>query len=156
MAIDLNALATWSYDNGILMHIPTSTTIEIDIAANEDLHLILEAPHWATTGPTDVYSENPDDWIERKLYYNRTNEDPPVLGVEQTIGQDDRVDYAIILLEDSPGFGASLQTIADTLQDGVDNPPYTRAHARVIVEEIVRIFQQADLLSYDPFGPEQP
>jgi len=157
MAFDFEANETWRYAAGVLTHVGTGQTYEIDIAANEELHLLLSGPHWLHLGDPQNYSEDPADWVERRLYYNRINEDPKVLGVELTIGQDDREDFTLIPLEDAPGYGESLQAIADTLQDGVDNPPFARAHARVIVEEIVRMMQRADLLAQDPFNaPETP
>lgn len=144
MAVDLNALATWSYDVGTITHIPSAQSITIDIAANSSLHMILSDQHWETVN-RDVYSSDPADWIERKLYFNRASEDPPVLGVEQNIGQNDRVDYTVIELEDDAEFGPILEDIATILQDGHDNG-FTRSHSRQLLKEVVKALQTARLL----------
>lgn len=145
MSIDLNANATWSYESGVLTHIPSSQSVEIDIAAVPQLHLILSAPHWKHLGDPQNYSDDPDDWIERRLYFNRSNEDPPVIGVEQTIGVGDRVDYEVIELEDTADFGTELDAIANILNHGVTNG-FTGSHARQLIKKVVKILQMGDLL----------
>ena len=149
MSIDLPSLATWSYDGaGELTHIPSQQSVVIDIAANFSLHEILRAQHWATTGSTEVYSDNPNDWIERDIRWNRAQEDPPVLGVEQNIGAQDFVDYTVLLLEDAPGYSDLLQGMADLHNDGVLNG-YTKSHIRQIEKKRVQMWQLAGLISGD-------
>jgi len=145
MSIDLDALATWSYEPGLLTHIPSQQSVEIDIAAVPALHLILSAPHWKHLGDPENYSDDPADWKERKLYFNRAGEDPPVLGVEQNIGEDDRVDYTVIELEDTADFGPILADIATILQDGHDNG-FSPSHARAMLRKVVQAFQLGNLL----------
>ncbi len=92
MSIDLNALATWSYDAGTLRKLSAPTgEVTIDISANPALHLALSAPHWKNLGSKTVYSSNPADWVERKIKWNRVSETPPVLQIEKTIGAGDYV-----------------------------------------------------------------
>jgi len=145
MSVDLNALATWTYESGLITHIASQQSVEIDIAAVPSLHLILSAPHWLHLGDKTNYSDNPADWVERRLYFNRAQEDPPVIGVEQNIGEGDRVDYTVIELEDTANFGPILEDIATILQDGHVNG-FSPAHSRQLLKEVVRALQTADLL----------
>ena len=148
MSIDLNALATWTYDAGTLTHVALQQSVEIDIAANPALHIALTAPQWENLGSKTVYSENPADWLERKIKWTRANEDPPVLQIEQNIGALDYVDYTVYLLEDSPGFSELI----DTLTNGFNvlrSRPVTKADTRAFVKTLVRLFQKADLIGGD-------
>lgn len=145
MSVDLNALATWTYEVGVITHVASQQSVEIDIAAVPDLHLILSDPHWLNLGDKIDYSDNPADWVERDLRFNRVNEDPPVLGVEQNIGAGDYVDYSVIELEDSATFGPILEDIATVLQDGHDNG-FSSSHSRQLLKEVVRALQLANLL----------
>jgi len=148
VSIDLNALATWTYDAGTLTHVASQQSVEIDIAANPALHLILSAPHWLNLGPKDVYSSDPADWTERDIKWNRAQEDPPVLQIEQTIGALDYADYTVYLLEDSPGFSELI----DTLTNGFNvlrSRPVTKADTRQFLKTLVRLFQKADLIGGD-------
>jgi len=145
MSVDLSSLATWTYDSGVLTHVASQQTVEIDIAAVPALHLILSAPHWKHLGDKHNYSSDPADWVERRLYFTRAQEDPPVLGVEQNIGQGDRVDYTVIELEDEASFAPILADIATILQHGHDNG-FAPAHARQLIKEVVKAFQLGDLL----------
>ena len=145
MSIDLNAIATWSYDSGVITHIASQQSVEIDIAAVPALHEILSAPHWKYLGDKTNYSSDPADWIERRLYFNRANEDPPVLGVEQNIGQNDRVDYTVIEIDDNATYAPALEDIATILQDGHDNG-FTKAHSRELIKRVVHLFQVGDLI----------
>ena len=145
MSVDLNALATWSYEDGTLTHIATQQSVTIDIAANPPLHMILSAPHWKHLGDKTAYSDDPADWVERRMYFNRVGEDPPVIGVEQNIGVGDRVDYAVIELEDEASFAPILADIATILQHGHVNG-FAPAHARQLIKEVVKAFQLGDLL----------
>ena len=61
MSVDLEALATWSYEAPILTHIQSQQSVEIDLAANVDLHLILSSPHWLNLGSKTDYSDDPAD-----------------------------------------------------------------------------------------------
>ena len=148
MSYDLNANATWSYDTGTLTHVATQQSVEIDIAANPALHLALSEPHWKNLGSKTVYSENPADWIERKIKWTRAQEDPPVLQIEQNIGAGDYEDYSVYLLEDSPDFSALI----DTLTNGFNvlrSRPVTKADTRQFLKTLVRLFQKADLIGGD-------
>jgi len=145
MAYDIAANATWTYESGVITHIASQQSVEIDIAAVPALHMILSAPHWKHLGDKANYSDDPADWVERRLYFNRAQEDPPVVGVEQNIGQGDRVDYAVIELEDSAGFAPILADIATILQHGHNNG-FAPAHARQLIKEVVKAFQLGDLL----------
>jgi hypothetical protein len=145
MSVDLNALATWTYENLVLTHVASQQSIEIDVASNVALHQALSALHWKTIGPTDVYSDDPADWTERSIRWNRATEDPPVIGVEQTIGAADYVDYTVIELEDDASFGPILDDIATILQDGHDNG-FSSSHSRQLLKEVVRALQLANLL----------
>jgi hypothetical protein len=145
MSIDLNALADWSYETPTLTKLSgAGGSVDIDIAANVSLHLILSDQHWKTTN-SDVYSSDPADWTERAIRWNRASEDPPVLGVEQTIGAADYVDYTVIELEDDATFGPILEDIATILQDGHDNG-FSSSHSRQLLKEVVRALQLANLL----------
>lgn len=145
MSIDLNALATWSYDTGTLTHIPTSQSVTIDIAANPALHLILSAQHWKNLGSKTVYSEDPADWVERRIRWNRASEDPPVLQVEQTIGAGDYVDYTVYLLEDAPVYRDIFDNMAAALNDGVLNG-FTRVHVKALMKDMVQAMQKFGLI----------
>jgi len=145
MSIDLNALATWSYDDGILTYVASQQSVEIDIAANPALHLILSAQHWKNLGPSDVYSSNPADWLERKIKWNRASEDPPVLQIEQTIGGADFVDYTVYLLEDAPVYRDIFDNMAAALNDGVLNG-FTRVHVKALMKDMVTAMQQFGLI----------
>ena len=147
MSIDLNALATWTYDTGTLTHVATQQSVEIDIAANPALHLALTAPHWKNLGSKTVYSETPSDWAERDIDFSRRLEDPPVIGVEQTIGGADHVFYSVYLLEDSPEFASIItdMTAFFNLRYGT----VTKAHTRQYLKGLVRLFQKADLIGGD-------
>ena len=145
MSIDLNALATWTYDAGILTYIPTPQSVTINIAANPALHTILSAPHWKNLGPSDVYSSDPDDWLERKIKWNRAQEDPPVLQIEQGIGDADFVNYNVYLLEDAPAYSDLFDNMASTLNDGVLNG-YTKVHVRALLKDMVTAMQQFGLI----------
>ena len=145
MSIDLNALATWSYDTGTLTYLPTSVSVEINIAANPALHTILSAAHWKNLGPKDMYSSDPADWLERKIKWNRASEDPPVLQIEQTIGGADFVDYNVYLLEDAPAYSDLFDHMASVLNDGVLNG-YTKVHVRALLKDMVTAMQQFGLI----------
>ena len=148
MSIDLNALATWTYDAGTLTHVASQQSVIIDIAANPALHLILTAAHWKNLGSKTVYSSDPADWIERDIKWNRAQEDPPVLQIEQNIGEGDHADYTVYLLEDSPGFSELI----DTLTNGFNvlrSRPVTKADTRQFLKTLVRLFQKADLIGGD-------
>jgi hypothetical protein len=145
MSVDLNALATWTYDVGVLTHVATQQSVEISIAATPELHEILSAPHWKHLGDKTDYSDDPADWVERRLYLNRANEDPPVIGVEQNIGVGDRVDYTVIELDDTAAYGPDLEDIATILQDGHVNG-FAKAHSRELIKRVVHLFQIGDLL----------
>jgi hypothetical protein len=150
MSIDLNALATWTYDSsGTLTHVASQQSVVIDIAANFSLHEILRAPHWYTDPQykTD-YSEDPADWLERDIKWNRAQEDPPVLQIEQEIGAQDYVDYTVIELEDAPGYSEILESMAAIDNDGVLNG-YTKSHERNYVKKVVQLFQLAGLIAGD-------
>jgi len=148
VSIDLNALATWTYDAGTLTHVASGQSVVIDIAANPALHIILSAPQWKNLGSKTVYSENPADWLERKIKWTRASEDPPVLQIEQNIGALDYADYTVYLLEDSPGFSELI----DTLTNGFNvlrSRPVTKADTRAFLKTLVRLFQKADLIGGD-------
>ena len=149
MSIDLNALATWSYSNGLLrkLSVPTGE-VTIDIAANPALHLALSAQHWKNLGSKTVYSSDPADWLERKIKWNRVTEDPPVLQIEQTIGAGDYVGFNVYLLEDAPDFSELI----DTLTNGFNilrARPVTKADTRAFLKVMVRLFQKAGLITGD-------
>jgi hypothetical protein len=145
MSIDLDAIADWSYETPTLTKLSGGGgTVDIDVVANFDLHMILSDKHWQTTN-TNVYSSNPADWTERSIRWNRATEDPPVLGVEQTIGAADYVDYTVIELEDDASFGPILDDIATILQDGHD-AGFSSSHSRQLLKEVVRALQLANLL----------
>ena len=148
MSIDLNANATWTYDAGTLTHVASQQSVEIDIAANPALHLILSAPHWKNLGPKDVYSENPADWQERDIKWNRANEDPPVLQIEQTIGEADYENYTVYLLEDAPVYRDIFDNMAATLNDGVLSG-FTRVHIRAFLTDMVTAMQKFGLIGGD-------
>ena len=148
MSIDLNANATWAYDAGTLTHVASGDSVTIDISANPALHLILSAPHWKNLGPSDVYSSDPSDWLERRIKWNRASEDPPVLQIEQGIGDADFVDYTVYLLEDAPVYSDLFDNMAATLNDGVLNG-FTRVHARAIEKDRVTLWQQFGLIGGD-------
>ena len=145
MSIDLNALAEWTYGAGTLTHVASQQSVTIDIAANPALHLILSAPHWKNLGPKDVYSENPADWQERDIRWNRAAEDPPVLRIEKNIGQGNYEEYEVIELEDAPDYSEILQAMTDISNDGRING-YTKSHERQYIKNIVRLFQLAGLI----------
>lgn len=148
MPYDLTTKATWTYDNGTLTHVASQQSVEIDIAANPALHLILSAQHWKNLGPKDVYSDDPADWVERDIKWNRATEDPPVLQIEQNIGQGDYVDYTVYLLEDSPGF-AELATEMTAQINTLRTRAYTKADTRALVENIILAFQKLKLIPGD-------
>ena len=146
MSIDLNSLATWTYDTGTLRKLSAPTgEVTIDIAANPALHTILSASHWLNLGPKDVYSSDPADWVERKIKWNRASEDPPVLQVEQHIGALDYVDYTVYLLEDAPDYKDLFDDIAAIRNDGVLNG-YTGTHIKQEMKKQVTILQKAGLI----------
>ena len=150
MSVDLNALATWTYDGaGTLTHIQSQQSVVIDIAANFSLHEILRAPHWYTDPQyKEVYSDDPDDWIERDIKWNRAQEDPPVLQIEQGIGVGDYVEYTVILLEDAPRYSEILESMAAIQNDGMASG-YTKSHERQYIKKIVQLFQLAGLIAGD-------
>jgi hypothetical protein len=139
--------ATWTYESGVLTHIPTNQSVTIDIAANQRLHELLSAEHWYLPPEfRDDYSQAQEsDWIERDLDLSRRNEDPPVLGVEVNIGAADHEYHALVLIEDDASYGPHFQAMADALNDAITNGA-TKAHARTLAEEILRIFQMGDVL----------
>ena len=145
MSIDLNAFATWTYDAGTLTHVASGDSVTIDISANPALHLILSAPHWKNLGPSDVYSSDPADWLERKIKWNRASEDPPVLQIEQTIGEADYENYSVYLLEDAPVYADLFDNMAATLNDGVLDG-FTRIHIRAFLEDMVTAMQKFGLI----------
>jgi hypothetical protein len=147
VSIDLNALATWSYDAGTLRKLSAPTCeVTIDISANPALHLALSAPHWKNLGSKTVYSSNPADWLERKIKWNRVSETPPVLQIEKTIGAGDYVNFSVYLLEDSPDYSAIFTTMAEihnSIRTGGSTPSYERAY----VKNLVLLMQKAGLIS---------
>ena len=145
MSIDLNANATWTYDDGTLTHVASQQSVTIDIAANPALHLMLSAPHWKNLGPKDVYSDDPSDWVERSIRWDRATEDPPVLAIEQTIGAGDYRDYTVYLLEDAPDYSDIFETMAAIHNDMRINGS-TPAHERAYVKNLVRLMQKAGLI----------
>jgi hypothetical protein len=146
VSIDLNSLATWSYDTGTLRKLSAPTgEVTIDIAANPALHTILSAQHWLNLGSKTVYSDDPADWVERRIKWNRVTEDPPVLQIEQNIGAADYVDYNVYLLEDAPDYADIFQAMADALNDGVLNG-FTNAHIRSLLKNMVKAMQKFGLI----------
>ena len=145
MSIDLPALATWTYEDFTLTHVQSQQSITIDVAANIPLHEILSAPHWLNLGSKTDYSDDPADWTERDIKWNRAQEDPPVLSVEQTINAADYVEYTVIELEDDADYGPILQHMADIDNDGVANG-YTKAHERNKLKDTVKLLQLAGII----------
>ena len=147
MSIDLNALATWTYDAGTLTNVASQQSVEIDIAANPALHLALSEPHWKNLGSKVQYSLDPAFWLERDIDFSRRLEDPPVIGIEATIGGADHVYYDVYLLEDSPEFASIItdMTAFFNLRYGT----VTKAHTRQYLKGLVRLFQKADLIGGD-------
>ena len=140
---------TWTYDGaGTLTHVASQQSVVIDIAANFSLHEILRAPHWKNLGSKEVYSEDPADWLERDIKWNRAQEDPPVLQIEQEIGAQDYADYTVIELEDAPGYSEILESMAAIDNDGVLNG-YTKSHERNYMKKVVQLFQLAGLIAGD-------
>ena len=140
---------TWTYDGaGTLTHVASQQSVVIDIAANFSLHEILRAPHWKNLGSKEVYSEDPADWLERDIKWNRAQEDPPVLQIEQGIGVGDYVEYTVILLEDAPGYSEILESMAAIQNDGMASG-YTKSHERQYIKKIVQLFQLAGLIAGD-------
>ena len=148
MSVDVNTLATWSYDTGTLTNIPTAQSVTIDIAANPALHLILTAAHWLNLGPKDVYSDNPADWIERDIKWTRASEDPPVLQIEQNIGAGDYADYTVYLLEDSPGYSELAIEMRDQFNT-LRTRAYTKADTIALVKNFILAFQKLGLIDSD-------
>ena len=148
MSIDLNALATWTYDSGTLTHVASGNSVTIDISANPALHLILSAPHWKNLGPKDVYSDDPADWVERDIDWSRRLEDPPVIGVEQNIGEADHVDYNVYLLQDAPGYSELAIEMRDQLNT-LRARPYTKADVIALVKNFILTFQKLGLVDDD-------
>jgi hypothetical protein len=147
MSIDLNALATWSYDAGTLRKLSAPTgEVTIDISANPALHLALSAPHWKNLGSKTVYSSNPADWVERKIKWNRVSETPPVLQIEKTIGAGDYVNFNVYLLEDSPDYSAIFTTMAE-IHNSIRTGGSTPSHERAYVKNLVLLMQKAGLIS---------
>jgi hypothetical protein len=138
--------ATWTYSDFTLTHVASQQSVTIDVAANIALHEILSAQHWYTPPEfKENYSDDPDDWTERSIRWNRAQEDPPVLGVEQNIGAGDYEDYTVIELEDDASFGPILDDIATILQDGHDGG-FSPAHARELLKSVARAFQLGGLI----------
>ena len=149
MSIDLNALATWSYDAGTIRKLSAPTgEVTIDIAANPALHLALSAQHWKNLGSKTVYSSDPAKWLERKIKWNRVNETPPVLQIEKTIGDGDYVNFNVYLLEDSPDF-AELVTTLTAGFNVLRTRAATKADTRAFLKTMVRLFQKAGLITGD-------
>ena len=150
MSIDLNALATWTYDAGTLTNVASQQSVEIDIAANPALHLALSEPHWKNLGSKVQYSLDPAFWLERDIDFSRRLEDPPVIGIEATIGGADHVFYSVYLLEDAPEFSALIDSMT-TFFEVVRNKQrvFTKADTRQFLKLLVRILQKADLISGD-------
>ena len=147
MAYDLISNATWTYSkDGTLTHVPTGTSKVIDITANPALHTMLSARHWKNLGSKTVYSDNPADWVERKIKWNRASEDPPVLSIEQNIGAGDYVDYTVYLLEDAPDYASIFESMANIMNDGVLNG-FTKVHIREMEKKRVTLWQKIGLLS---------
>ena len=159
MSIDLNALATWSYDSGTLtkLSVPTGE-VTIDISANPALHLVLGKEHWKIdpTGTMYTLSElkanydliPEENWIERKIKWNRTSEDPPVLQIEQHIGEADYVDYNVYLLQDAPGYSELAIEMRDQLNT-LRARPYTKADVIALFKNFVLGFQKLGLVDDD-------
>ena len=145
MSIDLNALATWTYEDFTLTHVASQQSVTIDVAANIPIHEILSSAHWLNLGSKTDYSDDPADWVERSIQWNRASEDPPVLSVEQTIDAADYVEYTVIELEDSPDYSADLQSMADILNDGHSNG-FTKAHTRQLMKKMVHLLQTAGII----------
>jgi hypothetical protein len=148
VSIDLNALATWSYDTGTLTYIPNGSSVVIDISANPALHLILSAPHWKNLGSKTVYSSDPADWKERKIKWNRAGEDPPVLQIEQHIGEADFVDYTVYKLEDSETLSelaAEMTAQFNTLRTRA----YTKADTVALMKNFILGLQKLGLIAGD-------
>ena len=146
MSIDLSSLATWSYTSGTLRKLSAPTgEVTIDIAANPALHAALSAQHWKNLGSKTVYSDDPADWVERKIKWNRVTEDPPVLQIEKTIGAGDYVNYNVYLLEDAPDYVDIFQAMADALNHGVLNG-FTPAHIRSIEKNRIKAWQKFGLI----------
>ena len=148
MSIDLNALATWAYDAGTLTHVASQQSVTIDIAANPALHLILSAPQWKNLGSKTVYSENPADWLERKIKWTRASEDPPVLQIEQNIGAGDYADYTVYLLEDSPGYSELAIEMRDQFNT-LRTRAYTKADTIALMKNFILAFQKLGLIDSD-------
>ena len=71
MSVDLSALADWSYETPTLTKLSGGGgSVDIDIAANVNLHMILSDQHWETTDRQN-YSNDPADWTERSIRWNR-------------------------------------------------------------------------------------
>ena len=146
MSYDIKVASTWTYSkDGTLTHVPTGTSKVIDIAANPALHNILSSQHWKNLGSKTVYSDNPADWVERKIKWARASEDPPVLEIEQTIGEGDYAEYTVYFLEDAPDYVDILQAMADALNHGVLNG-FSPAHVRSIEKNRVRLWQKLGLI----------
>jgi hypothetical protein len=159
MAYDIVSNATWSYASGTLRKLSAPTgEVTIDIAANPALHLALSAQQWKID-PTGLpltleemkrdYNLIPaENWIERRIKWNRVTEDPPVLQIEQNIGAADYVDYNVYLLEDAP----ELSELIETLTNGFNilrARPVTKADTRAFLKVMVRIFQKTGLIDDD-------
>ena len=147
MSVDIDSLASWTYSDFTLTHVDSQQSITIDVAANLALHEILSAPHWYLPPEfkEDYSLAEESDWVERDIIWARATEDPPVLGIEQTIGAADHVEYTVIELEDDASYGPILQHMADANNDGVANG-YTKAHEKSLMRDMVKLLQLADLL----------
>ena len=139
MSIDLNALATWSYDAGLLRKLSAPTAeYKIDIKGNEKVDQALRAQQWLTTGSKQVYSSRAEDWIERRIRWDGITRDPPVIEIEAGINKGDFVKYTIYPTEEAPDYKDILESMAGVLNDGVVKG-FTATHVRNLVESLGKV-----------------
>ena len=138
---------TWTYADGTLTHVGSQQSIDIEISANTQLHLLLSDQHWYLPPEyrQDYTLADPSDWTERDILWNRASEDPPVLSVERTIGAGDYEVFTVTLLEDAPDFSTLFQDMADLLNDGHANG-FTKTHTKRLVKKMVTVLQLAEVI----------